>query len=386
MLADKKRLPVGEIHIFSLNVNGMLKKFSDLLLAALRPPYLIEQFLIQESYSHGVHWPGYDLHESKPMLSNGRGYPLHGMSTYTCNIKSHDMVIVSQQCKESWLNETNLSAVITNWEKFSKDSKSPEQIMASLNIYIPNRASGSKLRENLNRKIIEYIFDTVLPTTVKNFPQLIISSDTNADLQNLDDAKNNTNESKLKEFINKNPELKQHNKEFRNRTYFDSDRIIDGIFTSNAECSVKYGGHIGNENYHPALLSNIKYETSKNKNMNCDFKNSSNINDKGMTWERNWKDLSNMHSLSKMNGRTALENMSFMGIWQDNLMIRYEPKNNYFDAKCKICGWTIIKARNVNTSRTSFANHFKKHMQRFSEMCIQDLLCLFEKLDFKLLD
>jgi hypothetical protein len=132
------------------------------------PPYLIEQFLFQESRTPGIHWPGFTLRESKKTIATDNSV-IHGTSTYTCNIKSHNMLIVSNQLKENWINEPNMSAVITNWAKIDSQSKSIGKTNVSLNIYIPNKNGKST-----NSQTIEYIFKDVLPRAVKEFKEILI--------------------------------------------------------------------------------------------------------------------------------------------------------------------------------------------------------------------
>jgi hypothetical protein len=106
------------------------------------PPYLIEQFLFQESRTPGIHWPGFTLHESKKTIATEL---------------------------ENWINEPNMSAVITNWTKIDSQSKSIGKTNVSLNIYIPNKNGKST-----NSQTIEYIFKNVLPREVIEFKEILI--------------------------------------------------------------------------------------------------------------------------------------------------------------------------------------------------------------------
>ena len=94
---------------------------------------------------------------------------------------------------------------------------------------------------------------------MEEFQDFYIFADTNADYNNLQNTLRGSNEHEINKFINTN-KLFQHNKQFANSSYSGSDRVIDHVFSRKDNCSEEYGGHLGVKEYHPALLTTIKFD------------------------------------------------------------------------------------------------------------------------------
>jgi hypothetical protein len=389
MLKEKERLPVDYTNILSLNVNSLIPQFKSLLLATLRPRYLIEQLNFQESSSSGLCWPGFDSYESKPIYSSpnhnkqaayskNTARLVHGTCTYICNIKSHDLQIMSRQETDDWINAPNLSAVITSLVKKKSEAASKNQTMTSMNLYILCHGIG---RAKDNHDVIEYIFAKFLPNAVKIYNEMLIFSDTNADFTaiKLNNSVLTLNDRKMQIFLEKNRRLIQLNEKYSNSSRQGCSRVIDYVLApSEYECSVEYGGKAGKINFHPLLLTTVKLN-SINESKNIDFnENNCNfnlINEVEVITARDWQIL-NHHSAI----RETAENSEdfYLRIWRDNNLIKYETDGNSFKATCAICGWT-------QTTGVHFSRHFnKKHLQNYSDLCIKDLLWLLEQLNFKL--
>jgi hypothetical protein len=144
ILQDKKRLPTGEFLTLSLNITSLRQNFTQMILAPLRPPYLIEQMHFQESRSPGIQLPGYNLNESQLLFTTGTQLPMHGTTNYTCHIRTGDFQIVSKQVNHDWINENSVSAVFNTLNKTNSDDIGSN--ITTINLYIPNAINASKIK------------------------------------------------------------------------------------------------------------------------------------------------------------------------------------------------------------------------------------------------
>jgi hypothetical protein len=193
---------------------------------------------------------------------------MHGTSTYTCNLKTNDLKIVSKQVNNDWINGQSVSAVLTTLKKTNSDNIGKH--ITTLNLYVPNPYRG-KTRIKLNENIRAFIFNRFLPRVVEEFQEIYICSDTNADFLNLANTPHYSNECKIDKFLEEN-KLFQHNNKISNTSIHGSDRVIDHVISRKNNCCVENGGHLGRKAYHSALLTTIKFGQDFNNDLcNDDF-------------------------------------------------------------------------------------------------------------------
>jgi hypothetical protein len=104
------------------------------------------------------------------------------------------------------------------------------------------------------------------------------------------------------------------------------------------------GGHLGKANYHPALLTTIKYgQDVNNDSCNDDFCDNQNQDTMQVNIEtkveREWSKLNDMIHLSSLVQQFKIEenNQPYLEFWLHNYMIKYETKANSFSARCRLC-------------------------------------------------
>jgi hypothetical protein len=314
---------------------------------------------------------------------------MHGTSTYTCFIKNNEIKIVSKQVNNDWINDNSVSAVLTTLNKINSDDVGPN--ITTLNLYIPN-ADGSKNKTKLNESQRAFIFDKLLPKVMKDYQEIYIFSDTNADYYNLENGHHDSNEFKINKFLDKN-KLFQHNNKISNTSIHGSSRVIDHVISRGNNCSVENGGHLGVKEYHPALLTTIKYgQDVKSDLCNDDFCDNQyqdtmqvNIETK---IERDWSKLNDMQHLSTLVQYFMIEENSqpYLEFWLQNYMIKYEAQANSFSAKCRLCGWPIFRpTENLYRTKSYFRKHFyKEHHDMYAKESKKDLIWLLATLNFKL--
>jgi hypothetical protein len=294
-------------------------------------------------------------------------------STYTCFTKTGDIKIVSKQVSHDWIDENSVSAVLTTLNKINSDDFGAN--ITNINLYIPN-ADGSKNPTKLNESQRAFIFDKLLPRVVKDYQEIYIFSDTNADYNNLENTLQHSNEFKIEKFIKKN-KLFQHNKEFSNTSINGSEQIIDHVISRRNNSSVEYGGHLGEKNYHPALMTTNEY----GKDVNSELCNENPIQDsiqdnKKTKVERDWSKLNDIRHLSGITRQFRIEENSqpYMEFWLHNFMIKFEAKANSFSAKCRLCGWAIYKPTQnfysnfrMNRGKRTFFRLFSRKIELYQK-------------------
>ena len=256
ILMSKKRLPLHETKVFSLNIGGLKNKIPSLILALIRGEEVFDIVFLQETNYSGFHLPCYNSFYSDKCVSKS-GQRIHGVATYTCNIISNDGTSIiskqqdlsqyqSKEMKNKILpNQNPISAILIEYKKIKINKSniieyfnSPDNLNLKdsmdmlLNLYLPNY--NSVPYSNLNTDICTVL----LPNLFKQFKNLNVFSDSNADFNQLYTI-NSGNEKLIRQLL-KQCDLQQLNKTIAN-TFVGSlePRVIAMFTVKKIKCHIK---------------------------------------------------------------------------------------------------------------------------------------------------
>ena len=183
----------------------------------------------------------------------------------------------------------------------------------------------------------------------------------------------------IKELIDE-CKLQQHNKTVAN-TFVGSlePRVIDHIYSKNNKKPhvIEDGGHLGNYNYHSALVTTIKESANMKTRTISDkeYQKSFELN-KTNKFEKRDKDFMKMFQC---------KGDSKSSHWRNKELFRLQVKENYFIIKCCLCEFKPSSSFSRVAMINSMQQHFKKlHLRKYSKESIEDIKSLLDLLGFNL--
>ena len=135
---------------------------------------------------------------------------------------------------------------------------------------------------------------------------------------------------------------------------------------------IEDGGHLGNYNYHSALITTIKENEKLITNTSYDDESKKSFESNKTNKIEN-RDIDFMNKIPQLRGISSQ--------WRNKEQYKIIVQNNYFEMKCCSCGFA---AALYDTKRRMKEHFNNRHLRNYSRDKIDDIKSLLELLGFTL--
>ncbi len=309
IIQSKKRKPLNEMTVLSLNINSLVSKENslELHLAVLRAPEITEVIMLQETRGAKTKIPGYTRHDGS--FTTTDRWQIHGVTTFTLDLESNDGLKLmtekldyvekflpkSSQEEKKLLNELSIVVIKVKKIQFNDDEdrnnfsyNDDHRCTLFTNFYAPCCESEFASKADLIFvKVLPAINAHVGSNNLCEFVEHLMCGDSNAPFCKWEERvphlsfKNHKNSNLVQAFFDQYKNLFQHVKFNTSIGGWNSgcgSSLIDYAITTKKESisNIVNAGHIQEERYHFGLLISLKEteRTKRNENLNMFYNRS----------------------------------------------------------------------------------------------------------------